>query len=183
MDVFEAIQERRSIRAYQDTPVPREKLEKILEAARLAPSAGNVEPWHFIAVTDREKRKIFSKDRAAKFLSEAPVVIVACGDKKASPKWCVIDVALAVENMVLTATNEGLSTCIVGRFEEKEVKETVKVPSNFEVLLLLAVGYSREELDLSGKPLHSVHSRKALSEVASEETFGKHLVPQKVEQP
>jgi nitroreductase len=57
MDVFEAIQERRSIRAYQDTPVPREKLEKILEAARLAPSARNTEPWHFIAVTDKEKKK------------------------------------------------------------------------------------------------------------------------------
>lgn len=61
MDVFEAVQERRSIRAYQDTPVPREKLEKILEAARLAPSAGNAEPWHFIVVTDIEKRKVLSK--------------------------------------------------------------------------------------------------------------------------
>jgi len=85
MDVFDAIQERRSIRAYQDTPVPREKLEKILEAARLAPSAGNVEPWHFIVVTDGEKRKLLSKGRYAKFCAEAPVVIVACGDKEASP--------------------------------------------------------------------------------------------------
>ena len=61
MDVFEAVQERRSIRAYLDKPVPREKLEKILEAARLAPSARNAEPWHFIAVTDAEKRKALSK--------------------------------------------------------------------------------------------------------------------------
>ena len=58
MDVFEAVQERRSIRAYQDEPVPREKLEKILEAGRLAPSAKNLEPWHFIVVTDAQKRKI-----------------------------------------------------------------------------------------------------------------------------
>ena len=183
MDVFEAIQERRSIRAYQDTPVPREKLEKILEAARLAPSAGNTEPWHFIAVTDKEKRKILSKGNYAKFLSEAPLVIVACGDKKASPDWYAIDVALAVENMILTATSEGLSTCCVGSFEEKEVKETVKVPSNFEVLLLLAVGYSREKLDLSSKLLHLARPRKSLSEVTSEETFGKHLMPQKVTKP
>ncbi len=183
MDVFEAIQERRSIRAYQDTPVPREKLEKILEAARLAPSAGNVEPWHFIAVTDSEKRKILSKGRFAKFLSEAPVVIVACGDKKASPDWYAIDVALAMENMVLTATSEGLSTCCVGSFEEQEVKETLKVPDNFEVLLLLTVGYSRKKLDLTRKLVHLAHSRKSLSEVASEETFGKRLTPQKASEP
>ena len=180
MDVFEAIQERRSIRTYQDTPVPREKLEKILEAARLAPSARNIEPWHFIVVTDGEKRQVLSKGRFAKFLAEAPVVIVACGDKKASPDWYAIDVALAVENMILTATSEGLSTCCVGSFNEKEVKAAVKVPENFEVLLLLAVGYAREKLDLSSKLLRLVRARKTLSEVASEETFGQHLVPEKV---
>src|SRR5208283_4901557 len=137
MDVFEAIQERRSIRAYQDTPVPRE---------------------------NKEKRKILSKGRYAKFLSEAPLVIVACGDKEASPDWYAIDVALAVENMILTATSEGLSTCCVGSFDEKKVKETLKVPNNFEVLLLLAVGYSQEKLDLSSKLLHLVRPRKPLSE-------------------
>jgi nitroreductase len=183
MDVFEAIQNRRSIRAYQETPVPREKLEKILEAARLAPSARNTEPWHFIAVTDKEKRKILSKGTYAKFCSEAPLVIVACGDKKASPDWYAIDVALAVENMILTATSEGLSTCCVGSFDEKEVRETVKAPDNFEVLLLLAVGYSREKLDLSGKLLHLMRSKKTLSEVASEETFSKRFEPQKAAEP
>jgi nitroreductase len=180
MDVFEAVQERRSIRTYQDTPVPREKLEKILEAARLAPSASNIEPWHFIVVTDGEKRQVLSKGRFAKFLAEAPVVIVACGDKKASPDWYAIDVALAVENMVLTATSEGLSTCCVGSFNEKKVKVAVKVPENFEVLLLSAVGYAREKLDLSSKLLRLERARKTLSEVASEETFGQHLVPEKV---
>jgi len=180
MDVFEAVQERRSIRTYQDTPVPREKLEKILEAARLAPSARNIEPWHFIVVTDGEKRQVLSKGRFAKFLAEVPVVIVACGDKKASPHWYAIDVSLAVENMVLTATSEGLSTCCVGSFNEKEVKAAVKVPENFEVLLLLAVGYAREKLDLSSKLLRLVRARKTLSEVASEEEFGRRLMPQKI---
>ncbi len=179
MDVFEAIQERRSVRAYQDAPVPREKLEKILEAARLAPSARNTEPWHFIAVTNKETRKILSKGTYAKFCAEAPLVIVACGDKKASPDWYAIDVALAVENMILTATSEGLGTCCVGSFDEKEVKKTVKAPDNFEVLLLLAVGYSRKKLDLSSKLMHLGRSRKTLSEVASEETFEKSLTPQK----
>jgi len=183
MDVFEAVQERRSIRAYQDTPVPREKLEKILEAARLAPSARNSEPWHFIAVTDGETRKILSKGRYAKFCAEAPLVIAACGDKAASPDWYAIDVALAVENMVLTATSEGLGTCCVGSFDEKEVRETLKVPDNFEVLLLLAVGYSRETLDLTRKLVHLARPRKNLSKVASEGTFGKPLEPQKAMAP
>ena len=183
MDVFEAIQERRSIRAYQDMPVPREKLEKILEAARLSPSARNIEPWHFIAVTDPEKKELLSKGRYAKFCAEAPLVIVALGDKEASPDWYAIDVALAVENMILTAVSEGLSTCCVGSFDEKEVKETVNAPSNFEVLLLLAVGYSREKLDLSGKLLHLGRARKKLSDVASKETFGKHIVSQKASEP
>jgi nitroreductase len=84
--------------------------------------------------------------------------------------------------MILTATNEGLSTCCVGSFNIKEVTETLKVPSNFEVLLLLAVGYSREKLDLSNKLLHLVRSRKNLSEVASEETFGKNFVAQKIKE-
>jgi nitroreductase len=180
MDVFEAVQERRSIRAYQDKPVPREKLEKILEAARLAPSARNAEPWHFIAVTDAEKRKALSKGIYAKFLVQAPLVIVACGDKKASPDWYAIDVALAVENMVLTATSEGLGTCCVGSFSEKDVKALLKVPENFEVLMLLAVGYTQEKVDLSSKFLQLMRTRKILSEVASEEEFGKHLIPQKV---
>jgi nitroreductase len=180
MDVFEAVQERRSIRAYQDKPVPREKLEKILEAARLAPSAKNIEPWHFIAVTDAEKRKALSMGIFAKFLAQTPLVIVACGDKKASPDWYAIDVALAVENMVLTALSEGLGTCCVGSFSEKDVKAVVKVPENFEVLLLLAVGYTQEKVDLSSKLLQLMRTRKTLSEVASEEEFGKRLIPQKV---
>ncbi len=128
MDVFEAIQKRKSIRAYETTPVPEETVKKILEAARLAPSAVNFQPWHFIVVTGSEKRKDLSKGVFAKFLAETPVVIVACGDTKASPKWCSIDVAIAVENMVLAATAEGLGTCWVGSFDENQVKALLKIP-------------------------------------------------------
>lgn len=180
MDVFEAIQERRSIRTYQDKPVEREKLERILEAGRLAPSAKNVEPWHFIAVTDAEKRKTLSGGTWAKFLRQTPLVIVACGDKKASPDWYAIDVALAVENMVIVATSLGLGTCCVGSFTEKDIKTALKIPENFEVLLMLAVGYPGDHIDLSRKLLNIVQTRKSLSDVASEEEFGKRLVPQKI---
>jgi nitroreductase len=158
--------------------VPQEKLEKIVEAARLAPSAANVEPWHFIIVTDPKKRQALSKGLFAKFLAQAPVVIVACGDKKASSDWYAVDTALAVENMVLTATSEGLGTCIVGSFNEQEVKKLVGIPINFEVLVLLAIGYGAQKLDLSSRLLSLVRERKTLSEVVSLEEFGKPFVPQ-----
>ena len=180
MDVFEASQERRSIRAYQDKPVPREKLEKILDAGRLAPSAKNIEPWHFIVVTDSAKRAVLAKGIFAKFLTQAPTVIVCCGNKKASPKWYAIDVALAAENMLLTATSEGLGTCCVGSFNEKHVATLLKIPENFEVLILLAVGYAQEKLDLSSKLMRLVRTRKILIEVASAEEYGQRLIIEKV---
>ena len=111
--------------ATKTNPCPREHLEKILEAGRLAPSANNREPWHFIAVTDAEKRKALSGGHICQSsLAQAPLVIVACGDKKASPDWYAIDVALAVENMVLTAISEGLGTCCVGSFRKKTLKRS-----------------------------------------------------------
>jgi nitroreductase len=179
-DTFEAIQARKSIRAYQDKPVPRDALERILEAGRLAPSARNTEPWHFIVVTNPEKRKALSKGMYAKFVAGAPLVIVVCGDKKASSDWYAVDASLAAENMVLTAVNEGLGTCFVGSFDEAGVKATLKVPENFEVLVMITVGYPQEKLDLSSKLLKLVRSRKVISEVASEEEFAKPFVPKKI---
>jgi nitroreductase len=181
MDVFEAVQERKSIRAYTEEPVQGEKLEKVLEAGRLAPSAGNIEPWHFVVVTDGEKRKILSKGRFAKFLNQAPVVIVACGDKEASPKWYAIDVSLALENMILTAQAEGLGTCCVGSFDEAEVKRTIKAPDNYEVIMMLAVGYPKGKLELASRFLHLARRRKSLTDVVSEETFGKPYVAKKAD--
>jgi nitroreductase len=183
MNVFETIQARRSIRAFTEKPVPRETLEKILEAGRLAPSARNVEPWHFIAVTDEKKRKALSKGVYAQFVAQAPLVIVACGDKRASADWYAVDTSLAVENMILTAVSEGLGTCCVGSFQEKDVKEVLKIPDNFEVLVMLTVGYAAEKLDLTSKMLSLVRTSKILSEVCSEEEFGKRFVPKKIKEP
>jgi nitroreductase len=173
VEVFEAVKRRRSIRAYEPTPVPGEKLVKVLEAGRLAPSASNVQPWHFVVVTDGEKRKRLAKTGVfARFLAEAPVVIVGCGDERASPKWYVVDVAIALQNMVLTATGEGLGTCWVGSFDEAKVKELLKIPENFRVVALLAMGYPREKFDLAGKVLHFVRRRKPLKKIVSMDEYG-----------
>lgn len=177
MDVFEAIRSRRSIRSYEPTPIPRDKLEKILEAARLAPSAGNIQPWHFIVVTDSEKRRKLAKAPFAGFLKEAPVVIVGCGNQKASPKWFMIDVAIAMQNMVLAATAEGLGTCWVGSFNENDVIEMLKIPDDYRVVALLALGYPHKKLDIQSKILHSIRRRKKLEEIVSFEEIGKNLNP------
>lgn len=172
MEVFEAVLKRRSIRAYEQKPVPKEKLMKILEAARLAPSAGNIQPWQFVIVTDAEKRSKLAEARYASFLRESPIVIVGCGDSSASPNWYMVDVAIAMQNMVLTATSEGLGTCWVGSFNEKEVKNILKIPEKFRVVALLAVGYPRKKFDILGKMLHVVRRRKRLKGIVSFEEYG-----------
>jgi nitroreductase len=172
MDVFEAVQKRRSVRAYDSTPIRDEKLKKILEAARLAPSAGNIQPWHFIVVADAEKRRKLAQARFAKFLSQAPAVIVGCGDQKASPNWYVVDVAIALQNMVLMATGEGLGTCWIGSFDEDQIREMLKIPEKFRVVALLAVGFPRKKLDVMGKILHFIRRRKRLKKIVSFEEYG-----------
>jgi nitroreductase len=173
MDVFDAIEKRRSIRNYEPTPVPSEKMEKILEAARLAPSASNVQPRHFIVITDEERKKALSTGMFSKFLRQAPVVIVACGDEKKSPKWYPIDVAIAVENMVLAATGEGLGTCWIGSFDENKVRAVLKIPENLRVVVLLAVGYPSGKEGFGYKVFRAVRKRKSLGEIVSLEEYGK----------
>jgi nitroreductase len=152
--------------------VPKETLEKLLEAARLSPSSKNIQPWHFIVVTDTEKRKALSKDLYAKFIKNVPAVIVLCGDEAASPDWYVVDVALAGENMVLAATAEGLGTCWVGSFKEADVKQLLAVPDTLRVVALLAVGFTAEKTDLTAKISHLIHRRKRLDEISSWEMYG-----------
>jgi len=173
MDVLETITVRKSIRAYESTPIPAEILGRVLEAGRIAPSAGNIQPWHFIVVTDNEKRKILSKGLFAKFLAEAPAVIVGCGDVESSPKWYTIDVSIALENMVLAATGEGLGTCWVGSFQEEEVKRLLGIPDRYRVVSLLAVGYPKEGFNVTQTLLTLVRKRKSLKEIISIDNFGK----------
>jgi nitroreductase len=173
MDVFEAIRTRESVRSYQDRLVPTEVLEKILEAGRTAPSARNIQPWHFVVVTDQQRRTALSTGKYAKFLQNTPVVIAGLGDREASPEWHVVDVTIAMENMVLAATAEGLGTCWIGSFHESEVKAALNIPEKWEVVAMLALGYQKERMDLARAITKRLHKRKMLSEITSYESFGK----------
>jgi len=100
------------------------------------------------------------------------VVIVGCGDQRASPRWYAIDTCIAMENLVLAATGEGLGTCWIGFFDEKEIREMLKIPSHLKVVALLALGYSREKLDILAKVAHLIRPRKKLEKIAYLEEFG-----------
>ncbi len=172
MEVFEAVQTRISVRSYEPKPVPAEVMGRVLESARLSPSASNKQPWHFIVVTAAEAKKALSAGMFAKFLHEAPAIIVACGDEKASPKWYAVDTTIATQTMVLTATAEGLGTCWIGSFDEASVKKLLGIPDGLRVVALLPIGYPKDKsLDLS-KVVNLVKGRKSLKEIVSGEKYG-----------
>jgi nitroreductase len=170
MDVIEAIMRRRSVRKYDPRPVAEDVLARVLEAGRLAPSASNIQPWHFIVVKDQALREKLTDGRWAKFLKDSPVVIVGCGDTKASPEWHVVDTTIALTHMVLAATAEGLGTCWIGSFFEDKVKEALDIPGHMTVVAMLAVGYPADPKDLDSKK-PSDFKRKKASQIISSGTY------------
>ncbi|MEM2122443.1 MAG: nitroreductase family protein [Candidatus Bathyarchaeia archaeon] len=174
MDFFDVVKLRRSVRSYASTPIPEDSLIRILEAGRLAPSAGNRQPWCFIIVKDHEKRvRIARGCRYGRFIAESPIVIVGCGDKEASPRWYAIDTAIAMEHMVLAATALGLGTCWIGAFNGEDIRDLLRIPSKFEIIALLAIGYPKKKLDILGRLLHILRPRKKLQAVTFLEAYGR----------
>ena len=172
MDVFETFAKRKSVRSYLEAPVPDEVLSKVMDTARLAPSAGNIQPWHFVIIREKEKRaKIAKGCKYGKFLSETPVVIIACGDKKASPRWHSVETSIALEHIVIAATALGLGTCWIGMFNEEEIRKMIDLPKRFEIIALMALGYPSGKVDLGAKLLHAIRPRKKLEDIISKETY------------
>lgn len=150
MDVFEAITNRRSIRKYKNTEIEDEKLQKILEAARIAPSAANRQEWKFIVVNDPETRaRLVNAANGQRFVAEAPVTIVACSTESERVMPCgqyayTVDLSIAVSFMILEATELGLGTCWLGAFDEKQVKEILDIPDDIRVPAMFTLGYADE---------------------------------------
>lgn len=176
MEVWEAISTRRSVRAYHPDPVPDDILRRILEAGRLSPSAVNRQPWHFVVVRDQDMRaKLARNSRFGRFIKESPVVIVACGDRETSPNWYVVDTAIAVQQMVLMATAEGVGSCWIGSMEKSEVRDLLSIPDKWEIVAMLTLGYQRKKTDLGAKIIGAAR-RKDLDEITSGELFGSPLL-------
>lgn len=180
--LMDSISERRSVRIYDPAkPVEKEKLEAIIEAARLAPSSNNTQPWHFVIVTDPETREKLSTaapigTATNKWMKNAPAIIVCCGKPHAILHKAVgqaldidffkMDVAIAVEHMVLRARDLDLGTCWVGWFDERKVRRIVRIPSSYKVLALLPIGYPKGEWPKAKK-------RNSFDDIVSWEKFGK----------
>ncbi|MEA3488786.1 MAG: nitroreductase family protein [Candidatus Omnitrophota bacterium] len=147
MEVMEAIRKRHSIRSYEDREVEEEKLNLILEAGRLAPSAGNRQEWRYVVVRDKQTRqKLMEAAAGQAFVGEAPVVIACCAQTDGHIMKCgqpcyPIDVAISIDHMTLKAVEEGLGTCWVGAFNEVKAREVLGVPDEIRLVELLALGY------------------------------------------
>ncbi len=175
-NIHDIIRNRRSVRAYKDNEIPKDVLQKVLDALRLAPSACNYQPWKFIIVTDEAiKSKLVTACKGQKFIAESPIVIVGCGyPQQAYPNMAgrgnsaEIDVTIAMDHLTLSAAAEGLGTCWIGAFSEKEVKEILNIPDTVKVVALMPLGYPAAE-----NAFHPVEEqrRKLFSEVFSYNGF------------
>ncbi|HDZ36562.1 MAG TPA: NAD(P)H nitroreductase [Thermococcus sp.] len=160
MEFFEVLRKRRSIRRFQDKPVPREIIEKLLEAAFLSPSSFNKRPWHFIVVDEGEKLLALSKAKlGAAGLATAPLAIVVTADESRSDVW-VEDASIAAEHIQLAAFDLGLGTFWVqirnrmhdeSKTAEDYVRELLKIPENYRVLCIIGVGYPAEKKEPHGE--------------------------------
>ncbi len=169
---------RRSVRHYLPDPIPRESIERCLEAARIAPSANNGQPWDFVVVGDNDIREKlvhaarFGPLRGNPFAKEAPVIVVVnespghrptrWGGRLIGRHFTQMDIGIAVENFCLQAAEEGLGTCILGLFIASEVRRALRLPRKLKPMLLITLGRPAE---VSTKNGEIVKKRKSLDSI------------------
>ncbi|MDY6915965.1 MAG: nitroreductase family protein [Candidatus Cloacimonadota bacterium] len=145
--VLNAIKNRYSVRKFKDKKIESEKMEAILEAARLAPSARNIQPWKFIVITDDKKReKLTDVCKGQTFVSEAPATIAVCVNNLDYKMTCgfrgaLVDAAIAGEHIALQAAELGLGTCWIGAFHQDKLRDLINMPTEYEAVALLPIGY------------------------------------------
>ena len=169
MELKEVIKNRKSIRDYEDKPIPEDKLLRVLEAARLAPSGGNRQEWKFIIVRDSQRRqKLAQAAEGQTFVGKAPVVIAAVATQPTPMMICgvpayAVDLSIAVDHITLAAVDEGLGTCWIGAFSQEATRKILNVPAKYKIVALMPLGFPKEP----GRP----KNRKPLNEIICYETF------------
>ena len=172
MELSEAIKKRRSIRAYKPQDVPDAVVEKLIEAASFAPSAGNIQPWEFVVARNPEVKKKLAQAADQAFIEEAPVVIVVCVNEKRAEMgygargkalYCIQDTAAATQNIHLTAYSLGLGTCWIGAFNEDQAKKAVNAPEEMRPVAIIPVGYADEA--------PAQRNRRPISQIMHYESF------------
>jgi nitroreductase len=173
---LELVRHRESVRAYRTLPVGRELIERCLEAARLAPSACNAQPWKFIVVDQPDLKNALADATQTRMISmnhftkQAPVHVVVVREKAnltsgigqvlKNKEYPLTDLGLAVAHFCLQATEEGLGTCILGWFDEKKVKKLLSIPGSKRAELIITVGYPEQEVPREKR-------RKTMAEIRS----------------
>ena len=160
--IFDLIVSRQSDRKYSDKTVEKEKLDRIVEAGRMAPSACNAQPWKFIVVTNPQLVHKVADAASAKligmnsFVAQAPVILVIVREKPnmsskvgatiKNKDYSLIDIGIATENICLQAKAEGIGSCIIGWFDERRIKKLLDIPKSKRVELIITLGYSLSEI-------------------------------------
>jgi len=172
-NILEIITNRRSIRSYDGREIEPEKIEYVLDAFRKAPSAKNLQPWKIIVVKEKNKKtdlSIACKNQS--FIAQAPLIIVACANEEEAygtmggyMSSYPIDIAIALEHLILAATEIGLGTCWIGAFQENLVKGILGVPENIMVVALTPLGYPGPDAESPKR------GRKSISEIVCYEKY------------
>jgi len=173
MEFYDVVKTRRSVRSYSPEMPPQEAVDRLIDAVRLSPSGSNRQPWKFILVTDPEKRKkIMIACNNQKFLEEAPIMVVACGQGISYNRGgymgemsFIMDVSIAFTHLILAARAEGLGTCWIGAFENAKIKPILGIPDGWEVVAVSPLGYPKSDV------FKETDRRKPLQEVLSKDDF------------
>jgi nitroreductase len=174
-DILDLIRRRRSVRRMKDTPLPPATVERLFEAARLAPSWDNRQCWDFVAITDPQVRAALALAGGPKAaMAVAPLIVVACARPQASGQregldYFMLDMGIAVEHLILEAASLGLGTCWVGWFDEERVRQILAIPPEVRVVAMVPVGLPDEEP--SGRP------RRSMEEILSWNRWGERTAP------
>ncbi len=157
MGFLELAKNRYSVRAYKSTPVEDDKLQKVLEAARLAPTACNLQPFQFIVIHTKGKEAELRRIYGASWFVQAPIVICACGIPSQSwvrsdgKNYWEVDVTIAMDHLILAATDLGLGTCWIGAFNPDAANEVLKLPDNVEPIAFTPIGYPADQPGYKGR--------------------------------
>ena len=151
MDFYEVIKNRRSVRTYRPDPVPEDQLARVLEAARLAPSACNIQPLALYVIRDPKLRASLLAAYGQKWFVEAPVIICACAREQDAWKrgdgkcYADVDVAIAMDHLILAAAAEGLGTCWIGAFKPECLRDLLELPPDLQPIAMTPLGVPAEE--------------------------------------
>ncbi|KXB06881.1 hypothetical protein AKJ52_01400 [candidate division MSBL1 archaeon SCGC-AAA382C18] len=157
MNVEDAIRSRRAIRSYKDKEISEGKLEEIIDAVRMAPSASNKQDWRFVFVTEGEKKeKLFEKANVQDFVKDAPVIVAGVTTDPEVEMTCgvpagVVDLSIALDHLTLKAAEEGLGTCWIATFDQEKTKEVLEIPNEYRVIEIMTLGYPAEPLKREDK--------------------------------